>query len=220
MALSIETTIALPGEAATEEVVDDVLRHRVQAVVAGDQLVLLAEKPGELALLRLVEVGLLHDRHEVVAEGGVGDLELRDAVLVVERARSRGRRSTPRSCRSRRSRRTPRGSAPRPAISGVPVKPRNPAFGRALRMLSARVSYWVRCASSVMTITSSRSEITGMGLALLGAELLDQREDVAVVLAEQLPQVRRAGGPHVLLGDDARPERTPCAPGRRGPRGR
>ena len=41
------------------------------------------------------------------------------------------------------------------------MKPRNPAFGRALRMLSASVSYWVRWASSVMTITSSRSETTG-----------------------------------------------------------
>ena len=75
----------LAGEAAAEEVLDDVLRDGVEAVVAGDQLVLLAERSGELAFLRLVEVGLLHDRHEVVAEGRVGDRDLRDAVLVVER---------------------------------------------------------------------------------------------------------------------------------------
>ena len=66
---------------------DDVLRDRLQAVVAGDQLVLLAERPRELALLGLVEIGLLDDRHEIVAEGGVGDLQLRDPVLVVQRHR-------------------------------------------------------------------------------------------------------------------------------------
>jgi len=31
------------------------------------------------------------------------------------------------------------------------------ALGRALRMFSAKVPYWVRCASSVMTMMSSRS---------------------------------------------------------------
>ena len=77
----------LAGEAAAEEVVDDVLRDRVEPVIAGDQLVLLPESSGELALLVLVEVGLLHDRHQVVAEGRVRDLQLRDPVLVVERDR-------------------------------------------------------------------------------------------------------------------------------------
>jgi hypothetical protein len=42
------------------------------------------------------------------------------------------------------------------------VKPMNAAFGRACRMFRASVSYWVRWASSVITITSSRSESTGM----------------------------------------------------------
>lgn len=44
-----------------------------------------------------------------------------------------------------------------PAISGVPVNARNVAFGSAARMLTASVSYWLRCASSVSTITSVRS---------------------------------------------------------------
>src|SRR4029077_18682692 len=47
-------------------------------------LVLLAECPRELALLCLVEVRLLDDPHKVVTEVWIGNLNLRDAVLVVE----------------------------------------------------------------------------------------------------------------------------------------
>ena len=46
-------------------------------------------------------------------------------------------------------------------MSGVPVKPMNAALGSALRMLSAKTSYWLRCASSVMTMMSGRSESSG-----------------------------------------------------------
>ena len=35
------------------------------------------------------------------------------------------------------------------------------AFGSAARMLAARMSYWLRCASSVMTMMSLRVESTG-----------------------------------------------------------
>ena len=87
---------------------------RVQAVVAGDQLVLLPEGTGELALLRLVEVGLLHDRHQVVAEGRVRDLQLRDPVLEVQRHRGVVGDGSGEVVDRRRSRRRPRGSAPRP----------------------------------------------------------------------------------------------------------
>ena len=42
------------------------------------------------------------------------------------------------------------------------MKPMKAALGSALRMFSASVSYWLRCASSVITITSWRSESTGI----------------------------------------------------------
>ena len=42
------------------------------------------------------------------------------------------------------------------------MKPMKAAFGRALRMFSARVSYWLRWASSVMTMMSERSESFGI----------------------------------------------------------
>ena len=47
----------------------------------------------------------------------------------------------------------------KPFLSGI--KPMKAAFGRAFRMFSANVSYWLRCASSVMTMMSERSDRTG-----------------------------------------------------------
>ena len=66
--------------------------------------------------------------------------------------------------------------------------------GQGVRMFRASVSYWLRCASSVMTMMSDRSREHRVPLALLGAELLDQREDVAVILAEQPLEVLAALG--------------------------
>ncbi len=47
---------------------------------------------------------------------------------------------------------------------GVPVKPMNEAFGNASRRCRAKPSmksYWLRCASSAMTMTFSRSLSNG-----------------------------------------------------------
>ena len=43
----------------------------------------------------------------------------------------------------------------------MPVKATNFAFGSAVRRFIASVSYWLRCASSVSTMMSSRSDSTG-----------------------------------------------------------
>ena len=67
------------------------------------------------------------------------------------------------------------------------------------------MSYWLRWASSVMTMTSERSDSTGIvGLAgrLVEPELVDQREHVAVVGCQQLAQVRDGLGVHLRLGGD------------------
>jgi hypothetical protein len=50
-----------------------------------------------------------------------------------------------------------------------PVKPMNDAFGSARRMFSARVSYWLRCASAVMTMTSERSDGTRVAVSPLSS---------------------------------------------------
>ena len=41
------------------------------------------------------------------------------------------------------------------------MKPMNAALGRAFRMFNAKVSYWLRWASSVMTMMSDLSESFG-----------------------------------------------------------
>ncbi len=41
------------------------------------------------------------------------------------------------------------------------MKAMKAAFGSAVRMFRARMSYWLRCASSVMTMMSERRESTG-----------------------------------------------------------
>ena len=66
---------------------DDVLGDRLQPVVAGDQVVLAGELALQLLLLRLVQLGLSSSVLQVVVEVLVGQLQLGDAVLVVERDR-------------------------------------------------------------------------------------------------------------------------------------
>ena len=58
----------LARKAAAEKVVDDVLRDPIEAILAGDQLVLLTEEAGELALLLRIEVGPLDDVGQVLVE--------------------------------------------------------------------------------------------------------------------------------------------------------
>ena len=59
VALSMQTTIALPWKPRPSEVRDEVLGDRLQPVVAGDEVVLAGELALQLLLLRLVQLGLL-----------------------------------------------------------------------------------------------------------------------------------------------------------------
>jgi len=74
--LSIDTTSPFAGEAAAEEVFDDVFRDRIERSSRGGSAGIAGRGSGELAFLGLVEVGLLDDRREVVGEGGVLDRDL------------------------------------------------------------------------------------------------------------------------------------------------
>jgi len=56
-------------------VLDDIGGHSVEAVVAGDELVLLAQEAGQLPLLLLVEVRRLYDVRKLLAEARVDELE-------------------------------------------------------------------------------------------------------------------------------------------------
>ena len=74
-------------------------------------------------------------------------------------------------------------------MSGVPVKARNSALGGAARMFVASVSYWLRCASSVMN-----DHVGPVAEHSRGLEFLDQREDITVIAAQELAKLRTACG--------------------------
>ena len=75
----------LAVEAAPDEVADEVARDRPQPLGPRDERDLPREAPNEQALGLVVDLGLLEDRVQLLVEGLVDELELGDAVLVVER---------------------------------------------------------------------------------------------------------------------------------------
>jgi hypothetical protein len=75
----------LAEEPATDEVADQIGGDASQTLEACDELVLGAETPRQRAFLLLVEICLLEDRRELVVEALVDDLQLWDAVLVIQR---------------------------------------------------------------------------------------------------------------------------------------
>ena len=77
VALSIETTIALPAKAAPDEVADEVLRDPSQPLRPGDELVL-AARSGATSVRSwlVVELGLLEDLVQLLVEVLVVELEL------------------------------------------------------------------------------------------------------------------------------------------------
>ena len=85
--LSIETTMALPAKPRPRKwstMSLATVSSRSSRVISS---YCCPSSARELALLLVVEVGLLDDLRQVVAEGRVDELRARDAVLVVERDR-------------------------------------------------------------------------------------------------------------------------------------
>ena len=77
----------LAGVAPADEVGHEVLGDRLQALRTCQQRVLRTERPSELALGVLVELGLLEEFVEFLGEILVDQLQLGNAVLVVQRDR-------------------------------------------------------------------------------------------------------------------------------------
>ena len=63
----------------------NVLRHRFQPVVAGDQVVLPAQHLLQLGLLVGVEIGIFDQSVDILVEVGIDELQFRRAVLVEQR---------------------------------------------------------------------------------------------------------------------------------------
>ena len=87
VALSMQTTIALPAKPRPVKCATMSAAIVVQPVVAGDQVVLAGELALQLGLLRLVQLGVFQHGRHVVVQVVVGQLQLGDAVFVVERHR-------------------------------------------------------------------------------------------------------------------------------------
>ena len=75
----------LAAETPSNKVVDEVLGDLVEPLWPGEQRVLRAELASQLAFRVLVELGGLQEFVELVGEVRIGELQLGDAVLVVQR---------------------------------------------------------------------------------------------------------------------------------------
>ena len=78
---------ALPQMPPAHEMLDQIAGNRLQPVLAGNQMVFPGERPLQLLLLRLVQFGLYQQRFHVLVQVLVRQLQLGNAVLVVERHR-------------------------------------------------------------------------------------------------------------------------------------
>ena len=182
VALSMESTIALPWKPRPRKWRDEIFGDRLQPVVAGDQVVLAAE-------LALQLFSCLRPSSACFDQLVMSSLRL--ALSSAARACGSRRRAAPSrrlrptagSRRSPRNRRRPRACVSSPAISGVPVKAEKSALGNAERMLSARCRTGCGAPRRSCTMMSRRSQSRLSGVL----ELVDEREDVAVVAA---PAVR------------------------------
>ena len=190
----------LAAIAAAGEVRHHILGDGLQPILAGDDVVLAAELALQLFLLRLVQLGGFEQRLQVAVQLLVGELHLGDAVLVVQRHRGAVldgagevvdadvvaehlARAFLLALDQRRA-----GKADEAGIGqGIAHIQRKDVVLAAVRLVGDD--------DHVGALRQQR-----VGLPRLVPELLDQREDVALVAAQQLFQVFATGGAHVLAG--------------------
>ena len=178
----------LAHEAAAEEVAHDVLRHRLQPVVAGDQVILAAQHLLQLRLLLVVETRLLDQPVEVVVEVGIDKLQFGCAVRVEERHRGavlhRLLEVVDRDVVAEDRARALLAGDERRAGEGEEDRPRQ----RAAHVERQRVVL------AAVRFVGEHHDIGPVGEQLRRLELVDQREDGAMVAGQQLAQVRAALG--------------------------
>ena len=183
---------------APQEVLHQVLGNLVEPVTTGDQLVLAAELTLDQALDLLVDALAVEQVFHVGLQLGVGQLQLRDAVLVVERHGG--------PVLHRFSEVVDRDVIAED-LAGLLLAVHQRRAGepdeRGVRQGGAHVAGEEVVLAAVGLVghhdhVAAARELR-VDLARRRVELLNQREQVAVVLTEQLPQVRAAAGPHGLL---------------------
>ncbi len=177
--------------APADEVLHQILGDGFQAVITGDQVVLTGEDPLDLLLLILVQLGIFQKPGQILVEVLVDQLQLGDTVLVVERHRGPISDGLPEVVdRDVVTKHllglflTGHQRRPGEAQEGGMGQRRPHVHGQGVVLGAVGL---VGDDDDVLAVGD-----LGVGLALLGAELLDQREDVAVILAEQLLEVGTA----------------------------
>ena len=178
----------LADEAASEEMPHDVLGDRLQPVVAGEDVVLPAQLPFELRFLFGVEFRRLDEVVDVLVQVRVHELQLRRAVLVEER---HGRAVLDRLLE------VVDGDVIaedllRPLLAG---DERRAGEGEEQRLGQRRAHVQrQRVVLAAVRLVGQHDHVGPVAEHFRRLELVDQREDVAMIPAQQLAQVRAACG--------------------------
>ena len=182
---------------------DNISGHGLQPVVASDQVVLAGELPLQLLLLLLVQFRLLEQLFHVFVQLLVGELQLRDPVLVVEGHRGPvfhglteviDAHVVAEDLASLLLAHDERGAGE--GEEGGPGQGR--AHVERQGVVLAAVGL-VGDDDDILPLREHR-----VLLPAFGAELVDQGEDIAVVLGQEPPQVPAALGLGAAFGDHAR----------------
>ena len=189
----------LAAIAPPEEVQHDVRGHLLQPLLARDQVVLAAELSLQLVFLRLVELRIFQQPLHVLVQVLVGQLQLGNPVLVVQRDRGPILDAL---------REVVDADVVAEDLAGLLLVPHQRRAGEAdegrIRQRVAHV-HRQRVVLAAVRLVGHHDDVRtlrqlGVALALGRAELLDQRENVAVVFGQQLLQMRAAGRLGLLLG--------------------
>lgn len=185
--------------ASLEEMVDDVLRDGIEPVVAGDEVVALPEDVSEFVFLRHVQIGRVDRLVDLFVQIRIGHLEFRGPVLVVER---HGGPVIDRLLEVVDAD-VVAEDLPRPLLSR---DQRRPGEGEEIRVRQGRPHvHGEGVVLAPVGLVRQHDDVVPLGQdrvqrPRIGAELVDQGEDVAVILAEDLAQVAAAGRLAMALG--------------------
>ena len=192
----------LAPESPVDEVVHQIGSDLGESLGAGDQLVLLGEAERHCLLLSIVKCSFLQEVFQFVVEVLVGELQFGDAVLVVERDGGTVRDGVPEVV----DRHVVAEHLPGLLLTSDERRAGEPQE-RRIRQRQAHVG-GQRVVLGAVGLVGDDDDVVALRQhrhppALLGRdELVDQREHISVVLAQQLAQMGRCLGVNLLSGGD------------------
>ena len=177
----------LAQEAAPEKMPDDVLRHGFKPVIAGQDVILAAQLAFELCLLFVVQACRFYGVVDLFVEVGVDQAQFGRAVLVVER----NRRAIGHRLLEVVDRDVIAEHIPGALLAGDQRRARE---GQELRPGQCRAHVEGQSVVlAAMRLVGKYDDVGPVAEAVGSLKLVDQSEDVAMVFAQQLAQLRTAG---------------------------